>query len=566
MAIFQTMQFRLIGLGVSLVVAGVLLCLFVALPFAQEHLRDLVAAQQLSITSYVARDIDQSIQARRALIGKLGATLPPGLVQQPENLASWLQERQRVSPLFNSGLVVLRPDGGGLLAQYPVVAGRDLVTSDSDWFQTALSADVPVMSKPQRASASGEPILIMAVPVRDAAKRVVAVLAGVAALNTPGFLDGLQESRLGTSGGFLLISPADKLFVGASDPAMVLKPTPAPGVNLLHDRAMTGHRGTGVTINAKGVEELSAMVTVPSTGWFVVARMPTAEAFRPIEAMRGFVWKGSLAVLAGMIVMLMLLLPRVLRPLTDTARSMREMADGKRELAPLPVKRQDEVGDLVAGFNYLAQRLREKEAALKASQARLQFMAHHDSLTGLYNRAMLGDRLQQALARAERDGSYFALLFCDLDDFKAINDQFGHETGDAILRQVATRLLDGRRRTDTVARLGGDEFVILLTDLDDARATAVMAARQLRAALCMPFDIEGKTFSLGASIGIALYYGATVSTLELMSQADIAMYQAKRAGKNGVHVFGEALAGATDIRADEGGLQVADVASGGNNS
>ncbi len=542
MSIFQSLKFRLIGLGVVLVVGGVLIRLFIALPFAQELLRDLVAAQQLSIARYVARDINQSIEARRALIGELGAALPPALVQQPENLAIWLRERQRLSPLFNNGLLVLRPDGGSVLGQYPMVAARDaLVYSGFDWFQAALHAVAPVMSKPQRGSASGEPIVIMAAPVRDAAKRVVAVVAGVATLNTSGFLDGLQETPLGARGGFLLISPADKLFVGASDPTMVLKPTPPPGVNLLHDRAMAGYRGTGITINAEGVEELSAMVTVPSTGWFVVARIPTAEAFHPIEAMRGFIWKGSLAMLVGMMVIMMLLLSRILRPLTGAARSMREMADGKRELAPLPVERQDEVGDLVTGFNHLAARLREKEAALKSSEARLEFMAHHDPLTGLYNRAMLEDHSQQALARAERDGSHFALLFCDLDNFKPINDQFGHEAGDAILCQVAARLLDGRRRTDTVARLGGDEFVVLLTDLNDARGAAVNVAQQLLTAIGKPFDIEGKTFTLGASIGIALYCGPGVSTLQLMSQADIAMYQAKRAGKNGFRVFDEAL-------------------------
>jgi len=532
----------MIGLGVSLVVVGVILRLLFALPFAQELLRDQVAAQQLSIASYVARDIDHSVRARRALIGELGAALPPALVQQPANLAAWLKERQRINPLFNSGLLVLRPDGSGVLAEYPVVVGRNkLVFSDVDWFQAALRSNTPVMSKPQRGRVNGEPILIMAVAVRDASQQAVAVLIGVVSLNTPGFLDNLQEVRLGTTGGLLVISPADKLFVGASDPAMVLRPTPALGINLLHDRAMAGYRGTGTTINADGVEELSAMVTVPSTGWFVVARMPTSEAYHPIQAMRGFVWKNTLAILVVMVAILMLLLPRMLQPLTDAARSMREMADGKRQLAPLPLKRQDEVGDLVLGFNYLVARLREKEAALKASESRLVFMAHHDALTGLYNRAMLEDRLQQALARTERDGSHFALLFCDLDDFKPINDQYGHEAGDAILCQLAGRLMDGRRRTDTVARLGGDEFVVLLTDLNDTRGAAVSVAQQLLAAIEMPFDIEGRTFALGASIGIALCYGASTSTSQLMSQADIAMYHAKRAGKNGFRVFDEGL-------------------------
>jgi diguanylate cyclase (GGDEF)-like protein len=542
MPIFQSIKFRLIGLGILIIVAGIGLRLFFALPFAQGLLRDEVAAQQLSIASYIARDIDHSVQARQALIAELSSALPPALLQQPEKLTVWLEERQRVNPLFNSGLLVVKPDGDGLLAEYPVVAGRSkLAFSGIGWFQAALQADAPVMGRPQRGRATGEPILIMAAPVRNAARQVVAVLAGVVVLNTPGFLDRLQETQLGVSGGFLLVSPADKLFVGASDPAMVLKPTPPTGVNLLHDRAMAGYRGTGITINAKGVEELSAMVTVPSTGWFVVARMPTAEVFHPINAMLGFYLKNTLLIMAGMIAIMMLLLPRTLRPLTDAAHAMREMADGKRQLAPLPVKRQDEVGSLVLGFNYLVERLRDKEMALKESEARMAFMAHHDALTGLCNRAMLEDRLQQVMARAQRDSTHFALLFCDLDDFKPINDEYGHEAGDAILCQVAARLLDGRRNTDTVARLGGDEFVILLTDLTDTRNAAIGVAQQLLAAIGIPFNIAGTIFELSASIGIALYGGASISTSQLMSQADIAMYQAKRAGKNEFFVFDETL-------------------------
>jgi diguanylate cyclase (GGDEF)-like protein len=541
---FQSIKFRFIALGVALILVSVAMRLIFALPFAQEQLRALVAAQQLSLASYIAHDIDHSIVARRALIGELAGALPSALLGDPEGLTAWLKERQRLNPLFNSGLLVIRPDGNGMLADYPAVAGREKLTfSGSEWFQAALTADAPVMSRPQRGWVGGDPMVIMAATVRDADKRVVAVLAGAAALDATGFLDHLQETRLGATGGFLLISPEDKLFVGASDPSMILKPTPPPGKNLLHDRAMAGYRGTGVTINAKGIEELSAMVSVPSTGWFVVARMPTAEAFGLIEVLRGFVLKYSLLVLAGVLAILLFLLPRLLRPLTDAAHAMREMADGKRELAPLPVRREDEVGSLVLGFNYLVARLREKDAALKASQERMEFLAHHDSLTGLYNRAMLADRLQQALARAHRNGTRFALLFCDLDCFKPINDEYGHDVGDAVLIQVAARLSERRRQTDTVARLGGDEFVILLTDLDDVRGDAERLARQYLTAIGTPYHVEGRTFALSVSIGIALYQGASVSSSQLLSQADIAMYQAKRGGENRVCFFEESAAG-----------------------
>jgi diguanylate cyclase (GGDEF)-like protein/hemerythrin-like metal-binding protein len=533
MAIFQSMKFRLIGFGVLLVVAASSMRLFLALPLAQESLRELVAAQQLSIASYVARDIDHSIQTRRALIGELVATLPPELLQHPGNLAIWVQERQRVSPLFNSGLLVTRPDGSGLLAQYPVVAGRDkLVYSDTDWFQAALSADVPVMSKPQRGRASGEPIVIMAAPVRNAARQVVAVVAGVAALNAPGFLDRLQEIRLGESGGFLLISPSDNLFVGASDPAMVLKPTPAPGVNPLHDRAMAGYRGTGVTINAKGAEELSAMASVPSTGWFVVARMSTAEAFRPIDAMRGFFWTGSLATIAALIVILMVLLPRILRPLTDAARAMREMAGGKRELAPLPVKRQDEVGDLVLGFNHLVATLHEKGAALDRTMKRLDQLAGTDALTGAWNRRQFDEVVERELDRSRRYGHPISLLLLDLDLFKEINDKHGHAEGDRVLQQVADCIRATlRNKSDSLTRWGGEEFMILVPDT--RLANAAILAERVRANIAS--HGIGGIGSVTASIGVAEVL-ASESREHWVARADAAMYRAKHAGRNRVEV------------------------------
>ncbi|AIY41637.1 diguanylate cyclase/phosphodiesterase (GGDEF & EAL domains) with PAS/PAC sensor [Collimonas arenae] len=537
---FQSLKFRIIALGVTLVVLGIGLRLVFALPFAQDQLRDLAASQQLSIASYIAHDIDHSIVARQTLIGELAGILPPALVRRPDELTAWLKERERLNPLFNGGLLVIHPDGNGTLASYPAATGReDLDFSGREWFQAALKADAPVMSRPQREQAGGDPIIIMAAPVRDASMRVVAVLAGVASLDAPGFLDRLQENQLGATGGFLLISPADKLFVGASDPSMILKPTPPQGVNLLHDRAMAGYRGVGVTVNAEGVEELSAMASVPSTGWFVVARMPTAEAFRPIAALRGFWLKSTLLVLVVTLAILLFMLPRILRPLTEAAQAMREMADGEFELRPLPVRRNDEVGSLALGFNYLVARLREKEAALRASQDRMEFMAHHDALTGLFNRPMLEDRLQQAVARAEHNGTRFALLFCDLDGFKPVNDRYGHNVGDAVLVQVATRFSEGRRQIDTVARLGGDEFVILLADLDDAHLDAVSVARHYLATIGAPYDVGGITFTLSISIGIALPQGPSLSGSQILSQADMAMYQAKRAGKNQFCLFDE---------------------------
>lgn len=536
----HTLKFRLIALGGVLIILGVLVRSVVVLPFVQGLWRDQVMAQQSSIATYIAKDIEGSVQARRTLIGKIAEAVPMSLLSEREALSAWLTERQHFTALFDDSLVALPAHGRGVLASTPAWSGSDSQDfSEEQWFQDALVAGEPVMSKPLRAANGGDPIIIMAAPMMDAQGRVAAVLAGASRLDAPGFLLAMQENRLGATGSFLLISPADNVFVSASDPSMVLASVPAPGINVLHDRAMAGYRGVGVTVNAKGVEEVSAMEGVPGTGWFVVARIPTAEAFRPIGALHELIFFSSVLVLAGVIGLLLLVLPRILRPLADAAKAMRDMADGHRPMQPLPVPREDEVGNLMRGFNALVVRLQEQEAELKKSEARMAYLAHHDSLTGMYNRQMFEEQLQRALVHGTEHGMRFALLFCDLDCFKPINDEFGHEMGDAVLVQAASRLTDSCRRSDTAARLGGDEFVVLLTNLADAPRDARAIAEKCREKIAAPYPVGDKVFTLTVSIGIALYQGSAVSASQLMSQADIAMYRAKRAGKNQIRFFHE---------------------------
>jgi diguanylate cyclase (GGDEF)-like protein len=543
----HSLLFRFGLLGAGLVLLGLVVRVATVVPFVQEQVQQLVAAQQMAIASYVARDIDSKIDSRLALIQVLAKDLPVAAIGKPDAIQDWLSRRQHLYPLFNSGLLLVPADGHGLLAEYPVLPGRGkLDYADRDWFREALRSDGAVIGRPYRGRANGDPLIVMAAAVRDAHGRALAVLAGVSVLDAGGFLDLLQETRVGETGGLLLVSPKDQLFVAASDPTMTLRPTPPAGVNPLHDQAMAGFRGTGVTVNARGVEELSAIAGVHATGWFVVARLPTAEAFRPAAALRGSIVQNSLAVLAGVLLILLLVVPRLLRPLTGTAREMRRMADGEAPLRPLPVVRPDEVGEVVAGFNYLLVKLQQQEASLRESEARLAVMAHHDALTGLPNRSMFEDRLEQALARADRNKRQVALLFCDLDGFKGVNDRYGHEAGDQVLCQAAQRLLDGRRQADTVARIGGDEFVVLLTDVEDGRKAARFVAEQCIDAVSRPFEVAGTAQEIGISIGIAIYPLADAGASNLLSRADAAMYRAKQAGK-GRYAFCDAAEAAGEL-------------------
>ncbi|PWB46552.1 MAG: hypothetical protein C3F18_12605 [Nitrosomonadales bacterium] len=161
----------------------------------------------------------------------------------------------------------------------------------------------------------------------------------------------------------------------------------------------------------------------------------------------------------------------------------------------------------------------------------LQHMAHFDELTSLPNRALFFDRLRRALADARRHGSGFALLFVDLDGFKAVNDAYGHQFGDQLLNEVARRMEQCVRESDTVARMGGDEFAVILGDINDADDARVVAQKIINS-LSTSLTLDGRECHVGASIGISLYPQDGESSESMLTNADSAMYSAKSQGKN----------------------------------
>ena len=172
----------------------------------------------------------------------------------------------------------------------------------------------------------------------------------------------------------------------------------------------------------------------------------------------------------------------------------------------------------------------------KKSRERIDFLAHHDSLTELPNRALLNDRLEMAINTAKRRGEKVGILFIDLDRFKNINDSLGHAAGDQILRQTAARLSDAVRTDDTVARLGGDEFVVLLPRVRNERSMAEVAMK-LREELLVPYVLEDMPLHLSPSIGIAVYPDDGEDPSELIKNADAAMYLAKEKGRNNYQFY-----------------------------
>jgi len=190
---------------------------------------------------------------------------------------------------------------------------------------------------------------------------------------------------------------------------------------------------------------------------------------------------------------------------------------------------------------------------LKAQAAHIEQLAFYDPLTGLPNRSLLRDRLQQVLTHSTRRKNHGAILFIDLDNFKALNDTKGHNIGDLLLIEVAKRLQDCIRSSDTVARMGGDEFVVVLKELDEDTLQAVAQAQDIGekvlASLNQPFNLQGFEHYCSASIGISLFRDNEIGMDNLFRHADTAMYQAKTSGRNTLRFFDPDMQAALEARA-----------------
>ena len=191
----------------------------------------------------------------------------------------------------------------------------------------------------------------------------------------------------------------------------------------------------------------------------------------------------------------------------------------------------------------------------KKAEEQIQFLAHHDALTGLPNRALLQDRLSQSLARAHRHKDRVAVLFLDFDRFKNINDSLGHSVGDGVLQAVAERLKTCIREGDTVSRIGGDEFVIILPDLREAECVAQVAEKILQLGE-EPYSVADHQLRLTISIGIDIYPVDGTDNETLLKNSDAAMYHAKQAGRDTYHFYTQDMnARALDILRMENSLQ-----------
>ena len=426
---------------------------------------------------------------------------------------------------------VLRNHGDRIDATYMTLIGLDRRVVSDTLDPVEQGAPFPFPRLIAQAERDGKAVAM--VHVRGALYQVVVVpvLAPVpTAWVAMGFAvnDGFMQDLRRLTG--LDVSFASQLSGGGwSMPASTLPAALRPQLLAALDVGRLQDGGPAGLVSA-GEDYMTRVVLLPARqdeAVVAVLQQPLEGALAPFHRLQRDLALFSVASLCIALFASVVMARGIARPVQQLAQVARRIASGDYTAAP-PTAGPDELGDLAHAF-------RSMQEGLATRETKIMDLAYRDTLTGLPNRALVSDRLQQALRMAPRLSASVSVLLMDVDRFKYVNDTLGHQIGDLLLREVAERLAAiVRRESDTVARLGGDEFVVLLPsdDADGARRVA----RNIQKALETPMSLDGHVVDCRVSIGIASFPEHGESATTLLRRADVAMYTAKRLN-NGLAVY-----------------------------
>jgi len=341
----------------------------------RDDLERQLSEQQFAAVSLIGTNINHELALRLELLASVAASLSPAMMDNAATLQARLLQLPAVEILFNGGVLAIRPDGTAI-AEVPRSAQRVGTNyRDRTYLTKTLIDGKPIVSPPVMGKKSRLPVFDMAVPIRNAEDKVIGALVGEINLGTPNFLSRITDSTYGRTGGAFLVTPQNRTIVAAFDKSRIMEVLPPPGVSPWIDRFMQGYEGSAVVVNPHGLEVLVSIKQVPIAGWYTSVILPTAEAFVSIRVLQQRMLLAALllSLLAGGLTWWML--RRELSPLLDAAKALTTQSESKQPPQALPIARQDEIGDLIGGFNHLLEVLGQREAALKDSEKRFQALS-----------------------------------------------------------------------------------------------------------------------------------------------------------------------------------------------
>lgn len=331
----------------------------------------MLTAQQLAASRSLAESIDRQLKDRLLALEQVASLTRQNDLYEPAKLQQALQNLPVFQTLFNGGVFVTDIHGV-IQASMPLSVPRIGVSyAEREWFTQAIATGQSAIGAPSIGKVMGIPGVVMATPMRDAKGRIVGVVAGLINLQDPSFLDVVQSNPFGKIGDYLLVAPDHRLVITSSDRNRIMERMRPLGGNPQIDRFFQGAEGTAILHNSKGVEVLSSVKRIPTANWYVAVTLPTAEAFAPVKELeqRLFITTGIMSLLAGACIWWAM--RRQLMPLQTAARALSDITSRDIErtpLKPLPVGRDDEIGQLLQSFNRLLLTLNQQRDELAQSE------------------------------------------------------------------------------------------------------------------------------------------------------------------------------------------------------
>ncbi|MBI5923897.1 MAG: PAS domain-containing protein [Betaproteobacteria bacterium] len=369
----RSIKSRLMVFTLAVFLIGIWSLAFYASSMLREDMQRLLGEQQFSKVSFAATQINEDLQQRLQALERVASDIGSGLLDDQAALQAVLERNKEFQALFNGGTRITRLDGS-VVATVPFSAERLSANyADRDYMIGALKAGKATIGNPVLGKILKAPVFGMAVPIRDEKARVIGAVVGAINLGQPNFLDKITESNPNKTAGYLLlVTPQQRLIVTASDKNRIMEQQPAPGINPVIDSFMAGYEGSALMTNPLGVEVLASTKRIPVSGWLIVNSLPTEEAFAPLYAMQQRVMLVAvfLSLLAGALTWRITswILHRQLSPMIAATDTLTTRATSNRHWQPLPVTSQDEIGELIAGFNRLMGTLAQREKALNEAQ------------------------------------------------------------------------------------------------------------------------------------------------------------------------------------------------------
>ena len=431
----QSLKTRITLTTLAIFLASLWSLWYYASQMLREDMERLLGEQQSSTASFIAAAVSHALDDRLRALETVAKTIAPAISGNTAALQALLEQRPVLQDLFNAGVVVYQLDGTAIADSQLSIGRIGVNFMDRDCVASVLRKGKATVGQPVMGKKLPAPVFGIAVPIRDTQGKVIGALGGVTNLGQPSFLDRIAESHYGQTGGYhLLVAPQSRLVVTATDKSRIMEVIPALGVNPSFDLFLQGRGTSGVAINPLGAEVLSSSAEVPAAGWYVVASLPTVEAFAPVHSLqqRMLLATIGLTLLAGILTWWML--RRQLAPMLAAARTLVTMSDTNQLPQPLPIARQDEIGQLIGGFNRLLKTLAQREEALKQSESKL---------------SKILENVEACIYLKDTQGRY---LFAN----RPLRECFGAST-DEILGQTDEKFFDA----DTVAQLSNNDRLVL---------------------------------------------------------------------------------------------------------